>query len=264
MIDVVCLKHGNKLYDWEWVHKLYRGVSRSFSSPINFHVFTDNIDTSIPYNQIQLPDIEGLEGIKKKSAAWWYKVYLFSPHHPLQKRFVYFDLDLVFVGNCDFLLDTPLDMVGARHEFLFDHIEGKENNKVHNSSILVFDPSKHDNLWDKFLARKDLYLDKFQGDQDFISLTIPRDKMFGLDRNKILSWRYEIQMGGVKTFKVRELNDEQLLHSKRNHKLYADVTWKEPRKKYVLYPDTRVVVFNGAHYKQNKIKGVSFIDQYWV
>ena len=103
-IDIVCIKHGNKIYDWSYVDKLYRGVVRSFSRPINFTVFTDVIDSRGLYKQVLLPNFKDLEGWEMGRGAWWFKMRLFSNQHPIQNQFIYFDLDVLLVNNCDFLL----------------------------------------------------------------------------------------------------------------------------------------------------------------
>lgn len=252
-IDIVCLKHG-EVYDWSWVDKLYNGVARSFTDKINFHVLTDKIDESKPYNQILLPDFGNIKGYEKNAGAWWYKMWLFSNEHPLQKQFVYFDLDMIFTGNCDFLLDCPEDKFGGILEWQM-HLSNSARYMI-NSSVMVMNPTKHHYIWEKYIANRKQIEEKYHSDQDFIAYVIDRSTVYAYDnRSKIVSYAYSMVHGGVKTMTTKYVSRAKGINT---------ITYNNPEVDYVLPEDARIVVCNGYKYKPSSMTHLKFIQDYWV
>lgn len=246
-VDVVCLKHGDKIYDWTWVDRLYLGAKKSLSRPINFHVFTDKPpDNPNPlYNYIQLPHLEGLHAWKARSAAWWYKMFIFSNLHPVSDRqIIYFDLDLVFIGNCDFLLDTPEDMFGCRLDYSYDMFH--RHKWLMNSSVLVFKPSEFSYMWEFYINDRRRWEHSFHGDQDFISMYIDQTKLHWFDESKMYSWKYNVWRGGRN--KLPGNPDRCILNTNT----------------YVIPPDTRILVFNGYGEKPSYFQHIDVVKENWV
>ena len=144
MLTVACVKWGDK-YPPEYVHKLRDGVSRHLSIPHRFVCFTDDpagleCDTEI------LP--EGLKG-------WWNKLYLFR-RDLFEGRMLYFDLDMVIVGNLDEVAEwpEPFGIIGDWHYAAF------------NSSCFVLDANTHVEVWEDFGEE---VAGRLHGDQDWIT-----------------------------------------------------------------------------------------------
>lgn len=89
---IACVKKGQK-YDADYVRKLKRGIERHLDDPRahDFVCFTDDPVPGVLCDS--LPDAS-LPG-------WWAKVSLFKLREPV----LYFDLDMVIVGNLQPLLD---------------------------------------------------------------------------------------------------------------------------------------------------------------
>jgi len=253
-VNIVCLKHGN-VYDWTWVDKLYNGVKRSFTVPFNFYVFTDAVDPSIKYSQIRLPYIEGLEGYKKNSGAWWYKLYLFAKDNNLKGTVIYFDLDVILTGNCDFLTQIPKDKFGIPKEWRKEYSGSRQ---MYNSSVMVFSGGEYDFLWKLYLQRRLHAQPRLHGDQNFISIHLRFDTIHELDRDKVVSWRYNVYNGGVKSYGISKLSD-----SRNRIKCLEHITYNTPGV-HNLPHEARVVVFNGYRYKPNLVENVGWIEEFWA
>lgn len=251
MIDVVCLKHG-EVYDWSWVDKLYNGAVRSFTEEVNFHVFTDKIDESKPYNQILLPDL-GNKAYEKNAGAWWYKMWLFSDEHPLQRNIIYFDLDNIFVGNCDFMLECPEDKFGGILEWQMDI--SNTSRYMLNSSIMKFTPEKYKYLWDGYNEEKEKIQLNYHSDQDYIAHKIDRSTVHPFDnKQKVLSYAYSMVKGGVK-----EMHSTYVSRSKGIIKFQ----YNNPDVEYVLPETASIVICNGYKYKPSLMTHLQFIKDYW-
>lgn len=282
VLDIVCVKHGDTIYDWTWVDRLYRSVTRSFTKPINFHVFTDKINPHRTlYKQHMLPELQGLEGWNKGNGAWWYKTFLFSNQHPLQKPIIYFDLDLVFVGNCDFLLDIPHDKLGLVGEHkskwkLFKDVDdirsfertmgSREPAAGHfNSSIMVFDPSKYHYVWERYTNNRAAHQERYHSDQDFINDTVrfkSRSSLVEIDPLKVVYWDFHVRNGGVKSIKI----DQVLSHPDKlpNRSVYLTKrVFYNDEGVHTIPDDARIVVFNGQKTKEVMMK-LDLIKEYWV
>lgn len=258
-IDVVCIKHGNKIYDWSYVDKLYRGVTRSFSTQVNFTVFTDQPRDDSPYNQCLLPDFPELEGWERNRAAWWYKIYLFSKLHPVQKQFFYFDLDVMFTGNCDFLLDVPEDKFAIVSETKWT--VGRKSLPLYNSSVMVINPNYHDIFWNSYINRRDSIQNRMHGDQSFISYLINTKNIdiISLDQKKIVYWKWHVFNGGLK---------ERIIKSQTT--VYNDSFKSVARHVYhtpghdLIDPETSIVIFNGAKCKPALYEHRKVVKEFWV
>lgn len=252
-VNIVCLKHGDNIYDWTWVHKLYNGVKRSFSLPLNFYVFTDCIDTTQPYKQIQLPHIEGLSEYQRGHCAWWYKLYLFAKDNTLTGKIIYFDLDVMLTGNCDFLADVPNDKFGIRKEWY--KITSRQ---IYNSSVMVFCGGRYSYLWELYMQRRRYAQPRLHGDQDFISIHVNKKSLVTLDENKVVSWKYQVYNGGVSDIQTKSFQC-----GVNRGKYLEGLTYKTPGT-HTLPIDARVVVFNGFKNKPNLFQGEKLIEEFWV
>lgn len=261
-VDVVCIKHGTKIYDWSYVDKLFRGVSRSFSHNVNFTVFTDSIDPSVSYQQVQLPYLGNLEGWERGRGAWWFKMWLFSHQHPIQRQFVYFDLDTVFTGNCDFLLDVPEDKFAIIPESQYRYAPNVAR-KVYNSSVMVINPQHHNKFWKCYAANKERVEMSFHGDQTFISQVISERNMdiVELDRKKIVYWLWDIMNGGIKSSVPVSIQRSKKI--REYGKLVSTIVYNTPGV-HSLPEGVSIVIYNGAKTKPSVYSDTNIIKEFWV
>lgn len=170
-INIVCLKWGEK-YPSQYVNRLYRMVERHLDRPFRFFCLTENpqgLDSQITPLPIEQ---EGLQG-------WWYKLTLFKKNfYDLSGPILYFDLDVVIVGNINFLVDLPGD-------FLI--IRDASRQLMWNSSVMRFRAGQFAEIWDGFLAEKDQILASYNGDQEWIFHCVPEASTWPGD--KILSYK---------------------------------------------------------------------------
>lgn len=258
-VNIICLKVGKGLYDWSWVDKLYRGVTRSFTVPVNFYVMTDVVEPNVSYNQIQLPLIRTVQLSDKKDPLWWYKLYLFSPDNPLANQHViYFDLDVVFIGNCDFLLDTPQDKFGVRKEFAHDIFFRNKVTDRPQGSIIVVKPSNFSYIWTNYVKGKKKVQATFETDQDYMAKIIPKQDYFYLDKKRIVSWKFNVMRGGMKR-KLRPGDGPEIKAQSLNKIVYNAVD-----KFYVIPDDARIIVFHGKLNKPHHYLNADVIKENWI
>lgn len=257
-VTVVCLKVGTGLFDWSWVDKLYRGVCRSFTGPVDFYVMTDVVDPKVNYKQIQLPKLRTLRQ-GTKDPLWWYKLYLFSPDNPLaKKQVIYFDLDVVFIGNCDFLLDVPKDLLGVRKDFAYDIFPHKKSTNRPQGSVIVCTPNNYKYIWEKYYSQKKIVQRTYQTDQDLLAHIVPEDKFFYLDKQKVVSWKFNVLRGGM----VRQLRPDdgpELRAMAMNRIIYNNVD-----KFYILPDNARVIIFHGKSNKPHKFMHADVVKEHWI
>ena len=189
-VDVACVIH-NKGYDWQYVEKLYNMVNRHLSGEVRFHVYTEH-DRSVPPHMIKhcLQEWDGIAGPKR---SWWYKLQLFNPEY-FSGNLLYFDLDVVILKNIDWIAQQPADYFWTIRDFRY--LQKPFHNSM-NSSVMKFNVSHFNYIWNQFTTG-DIKntIRKYQGDQDFLQVTIkPEQKRF-LDGERFQSWRWQCADGG--------------------------------------------------------------------
>jgi hypothetical protein len=125
--------------------------------------------------------------------AWWYKMQLFNTEHhagPL----LYFDLDTVIVGNIDWIWQQPTAYFWVARDFKY---LWRPNYTGLNSSIMWWNTQQYRQVWDTFV-QQDLttVMQKYHGDQDYISAVISQKQRRLLDQSRVQSWRWQCLDGG--------------------------------------------------------------------
>ena len=174
-INFVCLKWGDK-YPAEYVNRLYHMVQQNCSFPFDFYCLTENpenLDSSIKVFELENTSLTG----------WWYKLSLFKKDfYGLDGNIIYLDLDIVIVGNIDFL---------CRENGDFIIIKNWSKNRMWNSSVMRFKAGKYHHIWDEFLKQKEYVLNNFNGDQEWIFQCMPEADIW--PENKILSYKKSLK-----------------------------------------------------------------------
>jgi hypothetical protein len=175
--------------------------------------------------------------IASPKKSWWYKMQLFNPAHhagPL----LYFDLDIVITGNIDWIWQQPTTYFWAIRDFKY---LWRPTHYGINSSIMWWDTSKFQHVWTGFCQQnfKSL-LQKYHGDQDFITDTVAQSERRLLDANRIKSWRWQALDGGYD---------------------FTGKTHRIPDTGTQIHYDTSVLIFHGNP-KPDKISD-PVIVQHW-
>lgn len=156
--NVICLKHGTK-YGPEYVNKLYNMVKRHLSVPFNFYCFTeDSAGLNSEIKTVPLPKSNTIAG-------WWWKPYIFkSGHFPDGDTNLFFDLDMVIVGNIDKLFSyLPNEFVGLEDvSRVFKRVPPKLG-----SAVLRWPSNHYTKIWEDLETNPGL-TKRFPGDQDWI------------------------------------------------------------------------------------------------
>lgn len=180
MLNLICLKHGNK-YSSEYVNKLHNMIVRNLTIPHRFICFTDNsneLNSSIEI--INLPKIDALQG-------WWWKPYIFKKGHFSEGDInLFFDLDMVIISNIDKLANyLPSEFVGLED---LSRVFGRSPQKL-GSAVMKWPAGQFHDIWDKFENDSSI-IKRFRGDQDWIWFLHSKNIKF-YPKDWIISYKWE-------------------------------------------------------------------------
>lgn len=237
-LHFVCLKWGSK-YPASYVNRLSRMVRRNFGLPMDFHCLTEDpggLDPEIGHLPLQTSDLRG----------FWYKLMLFQrDFFGLQGDILFLDLDVVIVGNIDFLAELPGD-------FLI--IRDWSRNRMWNSSVMRFKAGRYDFIWERFVAQKQHILASYNGDQEWIHACVPEAANWPADR--ILSYKKSLNS---RAFPLLDRLGARRLGLKTPDRMDTP-----------LPPDAAIIVFHGkpdpedvAEHAYGPWKRASFIQRHW-
>jgi len=187
MINIICLKHGTK-YGPEYVNKLYNMITRHLTVPFDFYCFTENPSNLNPAIKIK-PLPKGL------FSGWWWKPYIFKQGHFADGDVnLFFDLDMVIVGNIDKLVAyLPGEFVGLEDVGrVFRRVPQKLG-----SAILRWPSNHYSNIWEE-LETNPSQTKKFPGDQDWI-WQLHKSTIKFYPETWIQSYKWEIRERGELT-----------------------------------------------------------------
>lgn len=232
-IDCACVIHGN-YYDFSYVEKLYRAVTRNFLVPVKFHVYTETTREIPNYMIKHCLDDYAISGPKK---SWWYKMQLFD-QTKFKGQLFYFDLDVIICGSLDWMRSLPKNKFYAIRDFT--EVFRSKKPQI-NSSIMCFDTEIFGNVYKQFSSARDHIISRFRGDQEYLSKVIPVDQQVFFDAGAIKSWRWQVCYGGINPQTRLSLN-----HAQHN-----------------IDSSTAVVVFHGNP-KPHELPNEQFIKKYWI
>lgn len=217
-VDCACVIHG-PAYDWVYVDKLYAMLSRHITRKVRLHVFTE-AERSVPepYVKHALKNWPGIGGPRK---SWWYKMQMFDPDQ-IRGRLLYFDLDVIILQNIDWMLQLDVRYFWACRDFRYLWRGAWYGI---NSSVMIWHTEMMGHIWQNFSSQNIHAVTKqFQGDQDYLNSILNDKTRRYLDQERIKSWRWEINDGGM-DFKKR--------------------VYKRPDAGSVIPPNTHVMIFHG-------------------
>ena len=237
-VNFVCLKWGKK-YSASYVNKLYRMVKRNFHSPFHFYCLTEDesgLDAGVRHLQLERSDLQG----------FWYKLALFQrDFYGIRGDLIYLDLDVVIVGDIDFLSDYPGRFVIARNW---------SRNPMWNSSVMRFRIGEYAFVWERFLENKTAILERCNGDQEWIYECVPNAATWPAER--VVSYKKSLNSRAFPLF--WKLGLKQL------------VAKAADRMDTSLPPEASIVVFHGepnpgdvAEHGHGYWKRASFVAKHW-
>ncbi|MDR2526435.1 MAG: hypothetical protein LBC92_00995 [Rickettsiales bacterium] len=132
MINIVCIKWGNKVYTEKDVNRLYASIKKNTTLPFNFYCFTDEPSGFLPEIKTEpLPDI------RLNGAVDIYTKEVGLCDNNLAdlngKRVFFFDLDIAIISNLDALFNYP-----KNDEFYIIENWNKKNRNIGQATCYSF------------------------------------------------------------------------------------------------------------------------------
>lgn len=187
MIDCACVITGDK-YDFDYVHKLYNGLTRGFTNPVTLHVYTEESrEVPKPYVKHTLKNFK-----TRHDKGWWHKLQLFNPGL-FDGQLLYFDLDVVIVNSLDWILDLDTKYFWGIRDF--NYLWSERRIEL-NSSIMYFNTTKFRYVWNEFNKMSTHWMNRLHGDQNFIWRQIPPDTQRYFNELQVKSYKWECLDGG--------------------------------------------------------------------
>jgi hypothetical protein len=194
--NCICLKFGT-LYDAEYVNNLYEAARRNTKSPLRFFCMTDDrAGLSPDIEPIDLPrepyHDQMFAAMKEK--GWRAPFQKISLHRPdlvpdLDGPLIFFDLDVVIVGDIDRLRDYAPGKLCMR----LDWDQRAESGQLGHGSVVKFEPRRHGYVWQDMVDNPERSMELSRGhDQIYISRTAERHRDFlAFPDRWIASFKYE-------------------------------------------------------------------------
>ena len=185
-VNVVCVNWGTK-YSPDYVERLYKMVKINTTLPFKMYCLTDN------------PDIyrDHIIGVKLEPGfeGWWNKMQLFKDEVLPPGEYLYFDLDVVIVGDIDCIFEY--EGFGITRDFINPDI-GLLGGKEYNSSVMIF--TQNSAIWAHFINNQTRWAAEqkripFFGDQNVISDFLNRN---GFDCPFPDEWIWSFKMGSIR------------------------------------------------------------------
>ena len=234
-VDCACVIHGDA-YGMEYVEKLYHMLDTYIRRPVRLHVFTEaHRSVPEPFIKHDLIPWPGVHGPRK---SWWYKMQMFDSRHLGSVPVLYLDLDVIIVGELDWIWQLDHRNFYAIRDF---KCLWRQDWQGMNSSVMFWTPTEWHKVWEDFQSQNiEITVKQFHGDQDFLNQAIQGPRRQYFDQTCMKSWRWQLKDGGLDT------------KSKQYHRPDAGT---------VLDPQTRIMIFHGRpkpHEVQDPI-----IQKFW-
>ena len=190
-MDCACLIHGDA-YDWCYVDNLWGMLRRHLGSDIQLHVFTEaHRPVPAPYIRHDLRPWSQAQGPRR---AWWNKLQMVD-QGPFSGPVLYVDLDVVILRDIRWMRDLDPRQFWTIRDFRW---LWRPNYQGINSSIMLWSaPEWHHLVQHMDESRLGDIMRQHLGDQDYLTEIIPRERLAFFDDNRIQSWRWQVNDGGM-------------------------------------------------------------------
>jgi len=235
MKDVVGVAVGSKYPPEIYVENMWLGLNKYLSKPFCLTIITD--DPQNPYYKtrpircVPVPKWPEVENVPRR--YWWYKLFLFSPYMYLAGDILYLDMDTMIVGNMDKFFEYTNEFCICQD---FNR-KWKPAYNICNSSVMRWNTAKHSYIWEQFESNRTAFINKYTGDQDFITACIKNREYTWWPKEWAMSFKWEIYKGGL-------IQSGTGLDNKGNWPAH-DNAYHNPDQPWQLDPNTSVVVFHG-------------------
>ena len=193
-LAIACVLKSGGVYDWDYVFKLFHGVSKHLDRPFKFYCLTDMADSFSPktYEDMQVQVIPLTYGWPK----WWSKMEMFRCPALYGQRVVFIDLDTIIVGDINQLCNYTGEFI-ALNDFnrLGSHV---------GSGLMAFDGEGMKHLFNTFKDRPEFQMERHRGDQNFIYDNSKPDFWQSLYPNQVVSFKPDRGRGVLKTLTGEE------------------------------------------------------------
>lgn len=210
MINVITVKHGNnKVYNHDYVNKMYNMINRNLSLPYKFYCLTEdpsNFNENI--NVIPLPT-------EYKLTGWWWKTYMFKQNLFDNEINFYLDLDTIITSNIDHWITYKPNMFMGLIDISVVH-----NPNIYSlgSGVLRWNNNTHHDIWNNMVIRAKNITSTYHtsGDQGYIwSLYKNKMEFWPHDWYESFKWEYEIN-GHKDTSNMIVFHGRQKPHNTRH------------------------------------------------
>ena len=245
----VCVCTGSK-YGTKYVNILYNMVKRH-STDVKFFVITDSKkDWHSDINQLIVDPLY---------KTWWNKIHMFRDDIGLEGRVLFMDLDVVIIRNIDHLWEFEDDKFCIIQDFNRCRIPSYH---VRNSSVMKFDAGKEVHVWEKFKNDPQRIIDRFRGDQDYMTHLYKGGLIW--PHNWIMSYKWEI---GLEPGEKKRSPHDKFVSERYTTETYIKVKngrkiTKTRRKKQNLPQDCAVIDFHGHPNPEEVTKDPLIIDNW--
>ena len=225
-IAVVCA--GTKFNVHLHIRQKYLQLKKYCDFDFRLSVLTDD---SYSVNSIGLDNVRVISlpnwSLAGPQKLWWYKIYMFSPEIDWQGSVLYLDLDTIVIGNLKKFWEFEKNKLCILQDFNRMWIP---NYPVSNSSIIRFDPKKHQKVFHDF--KPETTPKSFRGDQDYLTWWF-KDKPVHAwwPRDWAMSYKWELLHGGAKHGSPGVQDDPQ--------------NYLQPDTREVIPNDCSIAVFHG-------------------
>lgn len=175
-LHVVLVRWGSK-YGPPYVQRLLRDIATYLSYPYETHLFTDDpscpaIAGLVDHTHLLRPGLHG----------WWNKLAMFGNVFPPGARVLYFDLDVIIMGDL-----SPI--VACADPFvMISNFGPNRPQSLHNSSVMLWTPSVFTrqvvDLYEPEVAKK------LHGDQCWL-WRVMRDGISNFPKGLVVSYKYD-------------------------------------------------------------------------
>ena len=189
--NVVCMKWGDK-YGPEYVNILARMVARNITIPYRFICFTDNpdgLDEGIEVRPIPaFPEPDWEWG--RWCPAWRKLTLLDDPVSDLKGKLLFFDLDVVIVGNLDSFFSFS-DKMSIIENW------SQPNRIIGQASAFCFPIGKYTHLLEDYLANPNAIAKKYKTEQVYIPRALGKGNFEYFPDDWCRSFKFHCLPGGI-------------------------------------------------------------------
>lgn len=164
---VICMKWG-RYYSNDYVNILYKSVARNISTPFRFVCLTDNgSGLADGIDILPLPDM-GLSS-KRMANGGWQKLCMFMPElYDVKGRVLFLDIDIIITGSLDVFFEGTSPLLIIREWRQLGHLLSFRKFVGCNSSVFVFDIGTQTQIYENFMADKEMAFNNFRNEQRFL------------------------------------------------------------------------------------------------